>query len=188
MVITQTTIFFFDMDGTLVNTDIANFLSYKSALAIVTGENTTLMSSDPFERLNRSRLKSIIPGLTATDYERIIREKEICYKKYLHKTTIIKKNVEVLLRYSPTHQVVLVSNCRKKRALETLAYHGLLDKFTNVFYRDAASNKQRTNKYQNAINQLNLPPENIVVFENDRQEIADAMDAGIRIINPQILL
>ena len=29
------TIFFFDLDGTLINTDFANFLSYKAALLVV---------------------------------------------------------------------------------------------------------------------------------------------------------
>ncbi|MBR8709737.1 NIF family HAD-type phosphatase [Bacteroides pyogenes] len=188
MEITKATIFFFDMDGTLINTNVANFLSYKAALSIVTGKDISFMSYNPMERFNRSRLKSLFPSLTESDYERIIREKEMCYKNYLSETTIVKENVEVLLKYSATHKMVLVTNCRKERALETLSYHGLTDKFTNLFYRYTTLVTQKINKYQKAINLLGISPKNIIVFENEESEIADAMEAGIKIINPQILL
>lgn len=38
------TIFFFDLDGTLINTDFANFLSYKAALLVVMGRNAPSIS------------------------------------------------------------------------------------------------------------------------------------------------
>lgn len=181
-------IFFFDMDGTLINTDFANFLSYKAALLAVMGRNAPSISYDPMIRFNRSLLSSLFPSLAKSDYDRIITEKEKFYIDYLSETTIIKDNVETLLKYSSTHMTVLVSNCRKDRALATLSYHGLADKFTDLFYRDTTLYTKKINKYQNAINILGVSPKDVITFENEESEIADAMDAGIKIINPKILL
>lgn len=182
------TIFFFDMDDTLINTDFANFLSYKAALLAVMGRNAPSISYNPMMRFNRSLLSSLFPSLAKSDYDRIITEKEKFYIDYLSETTIIKDNVEILLKYSSTHKTVLVSNCRKDRALATLTYHGLTDKFTELFYRDATLYTKKINKYQNAINILGVSPKDIITFENELSEITDAIDAGIKIINPKILL
>ena len=182
------TIFFFDLDGTLINTDFANFLSYKAALLAVMGKNASSISYNPMKRFNRSLLSSLFPSLTQSDYDRVIIEKEKFYKDYLSETTTIKDNVEILLKYSSTHKTVLVSNCRKDRALATLSYYGLADKFTDLFYRDATLYTKKINKYQNAINILGVSTKDVITFENEESEIADAMDAGIKIINPKILL
>lgn len=182
------TIFFFDLDGTLINTDFANFLSYKAALLAVMGKNSSSISYDPMKRFNRSQLSSFFPSLTQSDYEKIIIEKEKFYKDYLSETTTIKDNVEILLKYSSTHKTVLVSNCRKDRALATLSYHGLADNFTDLFFRDISLYKKKINKYQNAINILGISPKDVITFENEESEIADAIHAGIKIINPKILL
>ena len=178
------TIFFFDLDGTLINTDFANFLSYKAALLAVMGKNASSISYNPMKRFNRSLLSSLFPSLAKSDYDRIITEKEKFYIDYLSETTIIKDNVKILFKYSSTHKTVLVSNCRKDRALATLSYHGLAE----LFYRDAILYTKKINKYQNAINILGVSPKDIITFENEVSEIADAMDAGIKIINPKILL
>ena len=190
MKLRKQTIFFFDLDGTLINTDFANFLSYKAALLTVMGKEKFLfhLSYNPMKRFNRSLLSSLFPSLTQSDCEKIIIEKEKFYKDYLSETTTIKDNVEILLKYSSTHKTVLVSNCRKDRALATLSYYGLADKFTDLFYRDATLYTKKINKYQNAINILGVSPKDVITFENEESEIADAIHAGIKIINPKILL
>lgn len=188
MEVTKKTIFFFDMDGTLINTNIANFLSYQAAVSVVMGKDISFASYNPMERFNRSLLKSLFPSFTESDYEKIIQEKERCYKDYLPQTTIIKENVKILLKYSTTHRTVLVSNGRQDRVLETLSYHGLTDKFTNLFYRNTTIVTQKISKYQNAINLLGISPDNVVAFENEQTEIAGAGEAGIKVINPQISL
>lgn len=188
VLIEKHTILFFDMDGTLVDTNIANFLSYKEAVFDVVGKEISFVSYNPTERFNRSMLRVLFPYLTESDYEKIIQQKERCYKDYLPQTTLIKENIEILLKYFTTHRTVLVSNCRQDRVGETLSYHGLDDKFTDMFCRDKNYSYAKINKYQNAITSLGIAPDYVVAFENEQIEIADAVSAGIKIINPQILL
>lgn len=182
--ITTDKILFFDMDGTLVDTNLANFSAYKKAVDSVLQTDTNLVYN-PEIRFNRSVLRANFPHLTDKELEKVIQVKESLYDEFLNVTTLIYENVEVLLKYSKSNQTYLVTNCRKDRALKTLNHFGLIDKFTNVFYRIFDDNK-KVNKFENALSILGVPPNIVIAFENEEIEIADAKSAGITIINPVI--
>ncbi len=178
-------IFFFDMDGTLVDTNRANFLAYNKAVKSVTNSKTDLIYN-PHKRFNRSDIKTSVPSLTEPDYERIIQEKEIYYDDFLNEMTLIVENVNILKKYSQTNKTFLVTNGRKDRALTTLNYFGLTDKFNRIFFREFGDKDEKVNKFQNAISILGVSPNTIIAFENEEDEIKDALDAGIHIINPKL--
>ena len=176
--ITSDTVLMFDMDGTLINTNHANFLSYKKAIELVT-ESQWHLAFDQNQRFNRSNLKNIIPNLSKTDYSRIIEEKEKCYDDFLSHTKINAEIADILFKYSKTNKTVLVTNCRKERAAQTIAHHALTEKFNHLFFRQFNSNDSKVNKFQYAIQSLGISPDQVVVFENETIEIQDAIEAGI---------
>jgi beta-phosphoglucomutase-like phosphatase (HAD superfamily) len=183
--ITSDKIFFFDMDGTLVDTDLANFLAYKKAVDYVLQTDSNLVFN-PKIRFNRSVLKTNFPDLTDKELEKVIQVKESFCDELLNVAKLIDENVKVLLKYSKSNPTYLVTHCRKDRALKTLNHFGLINKFTNVFYRIFDDNNKKVNKFENALSILGVPPNIVVVFENEEIEIADAKSAGITIINPVI--
>lgn len=179
--INSNTVLLFDMDGTLVDTDFANFLSYKSAIKSVVGLDNEIQYN-PNERFNRTTLKAIFPDLSDQQYNKIVKQKEENYIEHLSQTKLKNSVVEILMQYSKTNKIVLVTNCREDRALKTLDYHGLTDKFNDIFFREV-SDDSRINKYEKVISSLSLSAQSVLVFENEKQEISDAILAGISIDN-----
>ncbi|MBN2757539.1 MAG: HAD family phosphatase, partial [Bacteroidales bacterium] len=179
------TILFFDMDGTLIDTDYSNFLSYKKAIHSVTN-NGIHLSFDPKNRFNRSLLKIALPNLTKVDYEKIIQKKEEYYEGFLTETKLNEEIADVLNKFSKTNKTFLVTNCRKDRVLMTLNHFGLTEKFDGIFYRKITDKKEKVNKFQNAISELGISPNLVIAFEYEKIEIEYAKKAGIKIINPMI--
>ncbi|HNG46518.1 MAG TPA: HAD hydrolase-like protein [Agitococcus sp.] len=178
-------VLFFDMDGTLVNTNLANFLSYKKAILSVT-KSEYYLTYNPDIRFNRNILKNAVPNLTETEYERIIQQKEEYYNEFLHETKLIKDMADILFKYSKTNKTVLVTNCRQDRAIATLKHFGLQDTFSNIFYKEFGENDKEINKFQHALLKLGISPNLVIAFENEETEIANAKEAGIKIINPVV--
>ncbi len=171
--ITGDSILFFDFDGTLLNTDYANFLAYQEAVSTVLPGKQELVFN-PRGRFTRDSLKVMFHDLSEKDYNYIIEEKRRCYSNYLNKVLLINRVVDILFKYSGTNRVILVTNADKDRVEITLNYFQLLDKFDNIF-----CNQGNGNKYQYAILYFEINPKNIIVFENEKCEIKKAFDAGV---------
>ena len=180
--INSDTVLFFDMDGTLIDTDFANFLSYQEAIKSVVQSETEIQYV-PNERFNRTTLNRVVPNLTEERLVEIIKQKEINYNKHLSQTKLNKAVSDILIQYSKTNKTVLVTNCREDRAVLTLEYHKLIDKFNHFFFKEIDDKANRVNKYKNALNNLSLSAQIVVAFENEKVEIEDAKLAGIPIDN-----
>jgi beta-phosphoglucomutase len=172
------TVLFFDMDGTLVDTDFANFLSFKTAILSVI-EPIKDIQYNPNERFNRTILKREFSNLSDNDFEDIIRLKELYYSDYITQTKIITFANDILTQYSVSNTTVLVTNCREERAVETLNQHNLIDKFTHLFFRKSIDKDFHVNKFENALTSLNINPINVIAFENEVFELEEAIRAGI---------
>lgn len=170
------------MDGTLIDTDFANFLSYQEAIQSVMQSKTEIQYVAN-ERFNRTTLKRVVPNLTEERLVEIVKQKEINYNKNLTQTKLNKSVSDILIRYSKTNKTVLVTNCREDRAILTLEYHKLIDKFSHLLFKQIGDKDSRVNKYKNALTVLSLSAQNVIAFENEKIEIEDAKLAGIHLNN-----
>lgn len=217
MKITPEKILFFDLDGTLVDTDYANWYAYtEAANQIDLGGYNHIVEKAYYERVYNAGIFDSLPNpngwlnkissdikkyddgikfnfekrlvgsffekfILEEDYKEIIERKQHIYSKNLHLTKKIEENISILKRFSKTNKIILVSNCKKARGLETLKYHQLDGYFHKMFFAEDKTLSE--NKYENAIKHLNISPNDIIAFEDSREEIEKAKDIGIKYIN-----
>lgn len=181
-IITQDKVLFFDMDGTLVDTDYANYLSFKMAIQSVINP-IQFLPFNPNERFNRTILQREFPNLKDNEYQEIIRLKERFYSENVGQTKLLQYANEILDSFFELNTTVLVTNCREDRAIMTLNQHGLTDKFKYKIFRKSIDKDRHINKFENALKILELEPQMIIAFENEQFEIDEAVKAGIPIEN-----
>ncbi len=164
------------MDGTLVDTNFANFLSYKKAINSVM-KNKIELNYNSNIRFNRDYFRKTFLDLDELTYKVIIQRKESYYYYFLPNTKLNSKLIHLLLKYKSTNKIILVTNAYEDRAKATLKYHRIINKFDEIFYRSNTNNK-----YKNAISKLGVSPELVVLFEDENEEIQKAKQIGIKTI------
>ena len=170
-------IVFCDMDGTLVDTDYANYLSYRQAVIEATcGKHDVEFTG---ERLNREGLKNQLPFLTATQYEVIAALKAEYFTKLLSETRLNAALANLIARCRRMNETVLVTCCRRKRAMDTLRHHNLLERFSQFIFWENLHQGESSNKYESALGITGANPETVLVFENDIADVEKALLAGV---------
>ena len=180
-------VFIFDMDGTLVNSDIANFNAYSEALS----PTINLAQRYIAGRITRASLSEL--GVSRNMQESVISQKREIYNKYLKDTIKMPLACKILEIVSKTNMTILATQSEKQRAIDTLHYHNLLANFTHSVFREDLQEEQQ-NKYAHVVQKYNLNPQDIFVFEDNEIEIANALTAGIpqkniiSLLKPHVIL
>lgn len=175
---TRSTHMLFDLDETLVDTNLANYLAYKQAVKEITHQELNANYREG-QRFCRSSLNGSIPFLSESDRENIIALKGKYYENYLPTTKLNFVLANILRIYSATIDTVLVTNCEEVRAIQTLRYHGIQEYFRHFFFHVNAPDNFKKNKYDTAIARLGLDPKSILAFENEAIDINCAIQSGI---------
>jgi len=164
----------FDLDGTLIDTDYANFLSYKTAIEQIKNSRVSLVVN-PTKRITRENIRMFVPDLNDEEYNKVIEIKEKLYHFHLHATKLNTTVASMLDKFSDK-QIILVTNSRQERADLLLNHFNLIDKFTQKYYRESITSY---NKYQHVLSALRIDASLVFVFENNESEIDAAVTAGI---------
>lgn len=94
--------FVLDMDGVLVKSNEANFLSYKEAFELVTKTNFPLKYNG--SRFTSNTLKNNFPELTKKQFNKIIKEKAKIFHNYLSYTVINQNLLNEILVLPPPYK------------------------------------------------------------------------------------
>lgn len=160
--------FFFDIDDTLIHTNLANFLSYQKAICEVKSVEIrpTLLQN----RCDKNLLANF--SLNEGESKRIksLKDKYFCEFLPTTKTNAFLFTLMQILQQK--HSVILLTNAHKKRIESLLSYHNLRN-LPTIFYNKSG------NKYKNCIAHFRLNACAVIVFEDSDSDIKCAMDAGI---------
>lgn len=176
--------FFFDLDGTLVNTYEADYLAYRDAIKKVIGSD---IARDDFARTNgkemRHKLADLTPGVTEEQILHVGEQKKLHYAKYLHLTVPNEPLITFLRAQARDQRAVLVTSAKRHNAMLVLEAHNLTKHFSDMVFGDEVSHpKPHPEPYLVALNKTALQPHEAVAFEDSDTGAASAAAAGIPVI------
>lgn len=71
----------------------------------------------------------------------------------------------LILELHKTNRIILLTNTNKNRADKFIKFYDLQNYFSYIYYNSSR------NKYYNLINNLNLDPNNLIVYDDETIEI-----------------
>ena len=160
--------FCFDIDDTLIHTNLANFLAYNKAIYEV--KNAFLSPALLQSRCDKNLLANF--NLTTHESKRIKSLKEKYFRDFLRATKINHLLYNLMRLLQGKYSVILITNAKRKRIDSLIKYHNLRN-LPTIFYNRGG------NKYKNCIEKFCLDASAMSIFEDSDKDINCAMDAGI---------
>jgi beta-phosphoglucomutase-like phosphatase (HAD superfamily) len=172
----------FDMDGTLIESDVANNLAYQKAYQMKYGSSACLMMSG---RITRERLQRELT-ISENDMNEIIAFKQQVLYSYIHctKATKIYDFAKSLLGKFPLY---LATSAHADRVSLLLNYYHMADMFEGIVCGEEVTSGR--SKFDVVMEKYNLDPSRMIVFENSQKEIDEAMRKGVQtdcIVKPKL--
>lgn len=173
--------FFFDLDGTLVDTHQANFEAYRLALQ----EAGFTLTFEDFKRSIGHHAGTFLPwfapGLNKAGYDAIRQSKAEHYDGLVH---LSKLNSELVtfMELMQGNQLVLVTTASRRNAQGVLSHHGLEKHFQYIITGNDVENlKPEPDAYLLALQKTGLKPTEALAFEDSETGRRAAEAAGIQV-------
>lgn len=176
--------FIFDLDGVIVDTAKYHFLAWKK-LANELGFEFTLEQNEMFKGVSRKRCLEIlldIGKVTATkeQFDTWMHDKNVDYLAYIEKmdASEILPEVPKVLKFLKENKIPIALGSASKNARPILEKVGLLAYFDAILDgNNVTKAKPDPEVFLLAAKELNIAPENCIVFEDAVAGIAAANNA-----------
>lgn len=177
--------FFFDLDGTLVNTYKADYLAYRDAIQEVLGITVGQADFDSTHGQElHQKLDLLAPGTSGEDIKKIAAAKRRHYPKYLDTTIPNEELISFLANFSEHHAMAIVTTAKRENALNVLKKHKLEKYFSHAVFGDEVTHpKPHPESYLLALERSGLKPEEVLAFEDTASGIAAAEAAGVAVVH-----
>jgi len=179
-----------DMDGTLVDTEEANYAAYAAAL----GEAGVGVGRDAFRAAAFGRnWRQFLPGMLAgggndADPAAVAARKTALYPRLLHLTVVNRALVALIGGVRPNWRTALVTTASAPNVAAILAHHGLAELFDLVVTgSDVARHKPDPEAYHLAADRLGVSPADCIIVEDSDIGVAAAAAFGapcLRVVPP----
>lgn len=162
----------FDLDGTLLDSDIANDRAYKYALWKTTG-TSEYSCLDRLKRITRKDC-NLIDGMTADRLNTIIHFKQWNFMYQVREGYTAPLITMELLKQDYLHNpCYIITSADPNRAKNLIEYYDLTKYVNGIIYTTS------TDKYQDIAEKIGCDTSKIILFENEETAIKNAIDHGI---------
>ena len=166
-------ILLFDLDGTLLDTNLANNEAYRNAIWKVTGTSDYAIFS-LLRRVTRENIASI-KSITPDQLEEIVRQKKKYFPYRVQEgNTSAFVTLDILRRYSVSNSCYVITSADPDRARFLIQGYGINQWVKGVIYAD------RTDKYKDIASKLNVDASKIILFEDEKEAISNAISNGVQ--------
>lgn len=174
----------FDLDGTLLDTKNANYLSYKEAFGNIGINFDRQLYDDAFGLCFEDMVRKVHPGLTNKQKLIVKKDKSVFYEKYKSKVRGNSVLIKIIKNSIFEYKIALVTTARKNNAMMLLK-HFDLEKYFDVmiFGEDVDIGKPNPECYKVAISRLDLNPSQCMIFEDSDAGLRAASESGANVIN-----
>lgn len=178
--------FFFDLDGTLVDTHEANYLAYQQAIVNVIGKEAPEELRELIRqgRSSKEFLPLLLTDIDTRQVDAINEQKRDTYRAFASHSTPNNYLVEFLRNMSKHHVTALVTTAKRPNAETILKAHNLEACFTFCIFGDEVKRmKPDPEAYLLAVERAKVGPEEVLVFEDSEKGIEAAKAAGLKVIH-----
>ncbi|MBZ4395877.1 MULTISPECIES: HAD family phosphatase [unclassified Myxococcus] len=176
----------FDMDGTLLFTEEANFISYRRAFADVGFTLEQAAYQRAFGLRFDAMVKEVGAELSPEDARRVREAKARYYPESFDQVRPNVPLITFLRSVRAQHKTGLVTTAATANARALLRHFDLAPLFdVTVFGEDVARPKPDPEGYLRAATLAEIPPSECLAFEDSPSGIAAAQAAGIRVVRIQ---
>ena len=179
---------FFDLDGTLCDTDEANYEAYAKAF---NDEGYTISESDFWEYARGTHadffIAKLAPNISTEAIARLRKRKAEYYPQLMHLIRPHKELISFLRVIAPLHETVLVTTASRQNAIHVLAASNISSLFKyKVFGDDVTNPKPHAEAYEKALQLTGLSSDEVIAFEDSQAGIDAATAASIKVIKVAI--
>ena len=170
----------FDLDGTLVHTQEANFNAYNFALR----QLGLKFNFEDFKSTNgmdsRKFLAKSFPHLSIAEIDEIRAIKASVYKNFFSNTHLDRTLSGLIDSVLGDKRLGIVTTAKKLNVYEILEFHNIREKFDVIVTGDDTVNpKPSPDPYLRAIEILNISASQILAFEDSQIGCDSAIAAGL---------
>lgn len=175
--------FFFDLDGTLVDTHQANFEAYKRALQDFDVNITFEQFKRTIGMQARDFLPLLAPNLDVLYFDQIAEKKAQYYKELAHMTILNERLVAFLGTINTQHVTALITTAKQRNATVILEHHNLKQYFDIVVTaNDVSHSKPHPEPYLLGLKKTGLQPSEVIAFEDSVSGMQAAEAARIAVV------
>jgi HAD superfamily hydrolase (TIGR01509 family) len=172
----------FDLDGTLSNTDAVHFPTWMEVLRPYGVEVSRELYEERLSgRVDREAVEELLPDLSAEETDELMKTEELRARQRASEIGPLP-GLRGMLEEGRRRglPLALVTNSTEEDAGEVLQPLGLDGAFDPIVYpKDAEGDKPDAIPYEEALESLELSPEEVVAFEDSVTGVRSAVEAGI---------